>query len=239
LNEIRNNNKGTPMQIIEYKLRSNIRIKFLDEYGYETNTTYQNFMRGVMKNPYDKTIYGIGYLGDGKHHPHAGNNGIQFDKYTVWQHMIGRCYCEEKRSDHPAYAGCTVCKEWHNFQNFGDWYDDNFYDISDGTRMHIDKDVLQRENKIYSPETCIFLPQRINMIFMDKEKNRDVDLPNAIYRCVNGFQSSYNGKSLGVFKTLEEAITAHDSKKRIHIKQVVNEYKNVLPPYIYDYLLKW
>lgn len=34
-------------------------------------------------------------------------------------------------------------------------------------------------------------------------KNRDSDLPNAIYRCVNGYRAAYNGKSLGVFKTLK------------------------------------
>lgn len=227
------------MQIIEYNLRSDIRIKFLDEYGYETNTTYQNFKRGVMKNQYDKTIYGIGYLGEGKHHPHAGNDGIQFEKYTAWQHMIGRCYCEEKRESHPAYAGCTVCEEWWNFQTFAEWYEENFYDLGDGTRMHIDKDVMVKGNKIYSPSTCIILPQRINMIFMQKEKKRDIDLPNAIYRCKTGYQASYNGKSLGVFKTLESAIEAHDKEMRIHIKLIANEYRGRIPDYIYEALLKW
>lgn len=227
------------MQIIGYKLRSDVRIKFLDEYGYETSTTYNNFERGTIKNPYDKTIYGVGYKGEGKHLPYYKNTNNQTAKYTTWENMICRCYHEKDRELNLAYKDCTVCKEWHNFQIFSDWYEDNFYDIRDGTRMHIDKDVLVYGNKIYSPTTCIFLPQRINMIFMEKAKNRDVDLPNAIYRCKTGFQASYNGNSLGVFKTLEEAVNAHDTKKRIHIKKVANEYKGRIPEYIYEALLRW
>lgn len=227
------------MQIIKFNSKSDIRIKFLDEHGYERDATYQNFREGKIKNPYDKTIYGIGYLGVGKHFPHADNNGVQFKKYTTWQHMIGRCYCEAKRESHLAYSECTVCEEWHNFQNFADWYEKNFYDIGDGTRMHIDKDVLVKGNKVYSPETCIFLPQRINMMFTTKAKRIDADLPNAIYRSKTGYKSAYNGKSLGVFKTLEEAIDIHQIAKRKHIKQVVEEYKDRLPPYICEVLLRW
>lgn len=227
------------MQIINYNLRSDIRVKFLDEYGYETNTTYNNFTRGTIKNPYDKTIYGIGYLGEGGHHPHAGNNGIQFDKYTAWQHMIGRCYCEEKRSSHPAYAGCTVCKEWHNFQNFAEWYENNFYEVGDGIRMHIDKDVLVKGNKVYSPSTCIILPQRINMLFVKKSRITDSDLPTGIRRTPTGFMAEYNTKYLGIYNTLDKAIKQYEIEKRIHIKELANEYKDKLPKYVYDALLRW
>ena len=65
--EIRNNNNGTPMQIIAYRKQSDIDVKFLDGYDYiREHTTYSNFQRGQVKNPFDKTICNVGYIGDTK-----------------------------------------------------------------------------------------------------------------------------------------------------------------------------
>lgn len=236
LGEIRNNKFGTPMQIIDYKLRSDIRIKFLDKYGYEMNTTYQNFKIGQIKNPYDRTTFGVGYVGIGKYF--TKSNDFEYYMYETWRKMFERCYDEKTRLDHKSYIDCLVANEWHCFQDYAEWYVDNFYQV--GTeRMHVDKDILFKNNKIYSPNTCIIVPQRINMIFMTKQKGIDVDLPNAIRRCVHGYQAAYNGKSLGVFKTVEDAIEAHDTSKRIHIKKIANEYKDTLPDKVYDALIKW
>ena len=55
------------MKIIEYVNSDNVTIKFLDEHGFEKNTTYSNFKNGCIKNPYDKIIFGVGYLGEGKY----------------------------------------------------------------------------------------------------------------------------------------------------------------------------
>ena len=50
------------------------------------------------------------------------------------------------------------------FQEYGQWFDDNYYEIK-GERMALDKDILVKHNKIYSPETCIFVPQTINCMW--------------------------------------------------------------------------
>lgn len=55
--EIRNNNNGTPMQIVGYRKQSDIDVRFLD--------AYSNFQRGEIRNPYDKTICDVGYIGVG------------------------------------------------------------------------------------------------------------------------------------------------------------------------------
>ena len=65
IGEIRNNNSGTPMKIIDYKSTSDITVEFLDEYHYTKHTTYSNFIRGNVKNPYDRDLYGVGYHGAG------------------------------------------------------------------------------------------------------------------------------------------------------------------------------
>lgn len=229
------------MKIIRYRIADDMTVEFQDEYKYQTPTTYCNFLRGSIRNPYDKTIFGVGYIGEGEHKSTTEYGKIVHKGrcYNTWQNIIARCYNEYAKEDNSAYYGiCTICEEWKNHQNFAKWYYDNYYDI--GTeRMHIDKDVLVKGNTVYSPDTCIFLPQRINMIFMEKPKTKDVDLPNAVYRCAKGYKASYNGKSLGVFNTIEEAVEAHDCKMRIHIKEVTKEYKGRIPEYIYEALLRW
>jgi len=226
------------MKIIKYHRTYDIRVEFLDKHGFEMNTTYGNFLKGQIKNPYDKSVFKAGYLGVGKYM--AKQNNKLTEAYVSWKHILERCYDEPQKHKHPAYYGiCTVCEEWLNFQNYAEWFYANFDKNAYDGRIHIDKDILHKGNKIYAPEHCTFIPQRINMMFMEKEKHTDKDLPNAIFRCVNGFRAAYNAKSLGVFKTLEEAIIAHADERRIHIREIADEYKDIIPPRLYDALYRW
>jgi hypothetical protein len=236
LGEIRNNKCGTPMKIIEYNNRMDIKIEFQDDYKVQRNTTYDNFKIGKIKNPYDKTVSDIGFFGEGKFTTYIDSKYAV--NYRVWTDMLQRCYSDKHRLKHLAYADCIVCDEWLNFQNFALWYENNYYEV-DNERLHIDKDVLYKNNTIYAPERCLFVPQRINMIFMKKIKIVDPDLPNTIRRCTNGFKSSYNGKALGVYKTLDDAIKAHDTKQIEHIKQVAEEYKSKIPEKVYQSLINY
>lgn len=147
LGEISSNKFGTPMKIIDYKNSANVTVEFQDEFKYEITTTYNNFKRKVIKNPYDKTVCGVGYVGEGNYL--TKRNHRPTVQYTDWSHIIIRCYKEKERKLHPAYENCTVCNEWLNFQTFAKWYDKNFYDIGHG-RMHIDKDILHKGNKVYN-----------------------------------------------------------------------------------------
>lgn len=225
------------MKIIKVLPKDKIIVRFNDSFKYEKETHWNNFNKGTVKNPYDKIRYGVGYIGAGNYKVESVL-GTHDKSYDVWQNMLERCYSEKLRYKHPAYADCTVYEKWHNYQNFAKWYKNNSYDLKNG-RLHLDKDIKQKNNKIYSPETCLLIPQRINMIFMEKSKGKDSDLPNCIRRCVGGYQSRFSETHLGVFKTLDEAITAHDDAKRLHIKQVAKEYKEILPTKVYKALIAW
>ena len=223
------------MKIINYINVGGIRIRFLDEHEFEIDSTYGNFKSGQISNPYDKRTYGVGYKGDGKYVTRI-NKANSIDNIT-WHDIIRRCYCEDYINKHPAYRGCSVAEEWHNFQNFAEWYHENYYDIGEG-RIHIDKDILVKGNRIYSPDTCLIVPQRINMIFMNKPNKWN--LPNGISMSKTGkYITNYNGKHLGIMKTLDEAINAHDKEMRIHIKNITEEYKGLLPDKVRDALLNW
>ena len=94
LGEIGYNKYGTPMKIIRYDNSKNIWIKFLDEYGIEKHTDYQSFERGNTLNPYNKTICGIGCIGETSV---VDSNGKHKKSYICWKDMIGRCYSEKNK----------------------------------------------------------------------------------------------------------------------------------------------
>lgn len=74
------------MKIIRYNKSDDIDVMFLDEHSYVAkNVTYLNFKRGQLKNPFDKSIYGIGYLGDGDNQTKI--NGKRVRAYNVWHEM--------------------------------------------------------------------------------------------------------------------------------------------------------
>ena len=109
------NKSGTKMEIIKYKNNKNILVKFLDEFGYEVNTDYNSFKNGSVFNPYDKTNFGIGYIGVGIYK--FTENNKETLAYRHWYAMLDRCYSKNRNKLHH-YDDVEVCNEWHNFQNF-------------------------------------------------------------------------------------------------------------------------
>lgn len=234
LGMINKNKFGTDMKIIKVVSWDKVIVQFQDEHKFEKEVFYQNFRNGTVKNPYDRVILGRGYLGVGKYK--AVVNGRITDQYNAWSNIILRCYSDKHRYLFESYPDCEICEEWCDFQVFAKWYDENYYQVEG--RLHIDKDVLVKGNKIYSPDTCLLLPQRINMIFTSKPNKWN--LPSGISMSKSGkYITSYNGVHLGLKNTLEEAVDTHDAAKRIHIKEVVEEYKTILPDKVRDALLRW
>ncbi len=164
-------------------------------------------------------------------------NGKDTRKYKVWSHMIERCYNKTERNW--AYKDCTVCKEWHNFQNFAKWYDENYYEIGDET-MHLDKDILIKGNREYRPENCCFVPQSINSLFIKSKKARG-ECPIGVHKSKSGLisrcssQVFKNRVHLGTFRFDDElgAFEAYKTYKEMHIKEMADLYKNVIPTNVY------
>lgn len=233
--EINNNSKGTPMKIIAYRNNNDIDVEFLDDFHYvKEHQTYSNFNRGVIKNPYDKTLCGIGYIGVGKYMTRNSMTHKQEKAYQIWTALFDRCY--RNKNKYPSYHNkCEICEEWHNYQNFANWYEQNEYKC-DG-RLHIDKDILNPNCNLYSPENCLLVPQRINMLFMNRSNKRG--LPNGIEKCVNGYSVRYNHKELGVYKTLEKAFEVYAAEKENAIKNIAEKYKDTIPQNVYGALINY
>lgn len=222
------------MKIARYGAYDDIDVEFLDDFHFIKTTTYSNFIRGQVKNPYDRDLFGIGYIGVGKWK--VKHNDKWSRVYLCWRHMIERCYHKKSSKQYPAYYGiCTVCDEWLCYQNFAEWYENNKYEVKG--RLHLDKDILYPGNKIYEPNKCLLVPQRINMLFVNKPNQRN--LPNGIDKLNKGYSARYSGKDLGSFDTIEKAYKAYSQKKKEEIVRIADEYKSIIPQKVYDALLRY
>ena len=236
------NNFGSKMIIIKYRNNKDIDVYF-PEYDWTfKHTSYKEFKNGEIKCPYERRYYGIGYLGEGKYK--VRENGKTTKCYDAWHSMLQRCYDEKFHKKRPTYKGCKMRDNWHNFQNFGKWYYDNYYEI-EGQKMCLDKDILLKGNKIYSPETCIFVPNNINTLFIKNDKCRGVYMIGVSYHKQTGkFKARCNIYDLkerkrkithlGYYNTPEEAFNVYKEFKENYIKQVADYYKDKIPSELYD-----
>lgn len=146
------------MEIIDYIDRHHVLIKFEERPELQLWSTLQNIKNGQIKNPYHKSVYGIGYYGSGKYV--ARINNVKTEEYIKWFSMFNRCYDEKYHEKQPSYIGCSVSEEFCNYQNFAEWYSKKKYNCNHP--LELDKDLLFEGNKIYAPSKCCLLPKEIN-----------------------------------------------------------------------------
>lgn len=231
------NNQNLPMEIIEVPNTQKVKVRF--ENGYETIAQMSNIKRGRVKNPYHPTIHDVGFVGDGEYQCRV--DGKVSHCYKTWSGMLFRCYKQDKDEKYVSWEDCTVCEEWHNFQNFAKWYYDNYYEIDD-EKMHLDKDWLQKGNKVYSPTTCVFVPQTINSLLISRKRDRG--------NCVIGV--SKNGSQyyaqmtklskhvgLGLFFNEIDAFNCYKKHKEDYIQEVANKYKGLIPIKLYNAMVNY
>ena len=237
--EKRLNNQGLNVTIIKSEGSNNITVQFDD--GVIKNCTYKNFLNGSVRNYNNKDVYGVACIGEGKHR--STENNISTKKYKTWLNMITRCFNEKVKEKYPTYKNVICCEEWLNFQNFGEWFDENFYQVNDDT-MELDKDILIKGNKIYSPNTCIFVPHRINSLFVKRDNSRG-KYPIGV--CLHDKKELYEAHCgtldgyvhLGAFNTPEEAFNSYKTFKEKYIKQVADEYKDKIPKKLYEAMYRY
>lgn len=228
--EININYQGREMKIINYINARHIDVEFINSGYIVKNREYKEFEKGKIKDLYAPEIYGIGFLGE----KYSNKDFPYF--YKKWNGMIERCYSKNKIEKCPTYSECSVCEEWKSFSNFCEWCINYYYEIPN-EEMHLDKDILVKGNKIYSPNTCIFTPQRINKLFLKHEKDRGNYVIGVSYNKNNNkFIARCNidknkRKQIGTFNTEIGAFQAYKEFKENYIKQVADEYKQKYPQF--------
>lgn len=137
--------------------------------------------------------------------------------YNAWSNMQYRV----KRN--PSYKDCKICDQWQSFASFKLFYDNNYIENYD-----LDKDLLGN-GKLYSPETCCFVPHKINTLL--KTQRKDSFLPIGVFRNGKNFVAlcqDYNEKlrCLGTFKTKEKAQRVYGAYKAAIVWDIATAYYN-------------
>lgn len=221
------NNQGSLMKIIEYKNSKNVVVEFQDKYKTRTSIEYKSFVLGEVKNPYYPSVCNVGMIGI-KYPSKENNNHTK--EYLAWKRMLQRCFDEKNKEKHPTYKDVTCCDEWLLFENFYEWLhsQENFDKWINGEKWCIDKDILVKRNKIYSPDTCCLVPMKINNLFLKYEAKRG-SLPIGVTKDANKFRVNCHNPIIkkqiivGKYENLEEAFYAYKEYKENVIKQVAQE----------------
>lgn len=138
--------------------------------------------------------------------------------YTTWSHMIERCYSAKYHERKPSYLGCSVADEWLYFSNFMQWMKTQPWEGST-----LDKDILYPGNKIYGPETCVFVPKKLNLFVIDSAASRgNFPIGVCYHKSMNKLRATcsnpFTGKneSLGYYTCPKEAHEAWRKRKHEH-----------------------
>ena len=185
-----------------------------------------------------KSVFGTG-INDIK-----GSSGSAY--YSQWHEMLRRCYSENYGDRYPTYKDARVCQEWHHLSNFKAWMEQQEY-----TGCVLDKDILCKGEKVYSPETCCFVPEVLNLVIIRSDSSRGnlpigvtVDPRKAVgtKRFVSRVGSGVRGRNihLGMFTTPIEAHFAWQLAKALRIEDEVEGWYNHISyrPDVADALLK-
>lgn len=180
-------------------------------------------------------LYGIG-INDGQEDiASIKNKGTDsYAIYSIWTRMMRRGYSVSFKKSHPTYKNCTVAEEWHRFSNFKSWVE-----TQDWRGKELDKDILIKGNKLYSPSTCLFVSHHVNSLLHDNAASRG-KYPQGI--TFDGKNKKYRAKvslncssiHIGRYASINKAISAYEKAKA---KIIYDEALNQVDVKIYSALM--
>lgn len=237
INDVYQTNKFGAVSIVKYVSYREVYVKFVDT-GYEVKTRVSDIIGGDIKDRLAPSVYGIGILGES----HTRKGGKLLKEYRLWSGMLERCYSDKCQQKQPTYIGCTVSENFKNFSYFKFWCSKkigfNLY------KWTLDKDILLKGNKVYSEDTCVFVPQEINKLFTKTNALRG-SYPIGVnyHKRDKNFVAQINKygkkKMLGNFKNVEDAFITYKWAKEAYIKEVANKWRDQIDPRVYEALMKY
>lgn len=226
-------------KIIEYKNAREVTVEFED--GYTRKCSSNSLRIGSVKNPNFPTIFGVGYLGEGKFSDAKGFS--ESYTYKLWRHVLGRVFRKEYEAH---YSDCDIDELWLCYNNFAEWCHNQkgFSSFDDkGERFQLDKDFKLKGNRLYSPETCIFLPREINQSIVSRRNYRGKNPLGVVKSKSGSFHSNVlvNGvREFGkAFTDAELAFQEYKHKKESNIRRLADKYRAELGEDNYKILLNY
>lgn len=150
--------------------------------------------------------------------------------YEIWHSILQRTVDDKYKLLHKAYKDASICDEWLLLSNFKIWFDEHYVE-----GYCIDKDLLGLKSKVYSPDTCCFLPAEINAAITREKIERE--LPIGVMQHKDKFKAVCRLKYLGIFDTVEDAKNAYLKEKKRYITELANKWKDKIEPRAYNALV--
>ena len=226
-------------KIVKCNDSKNVEIQFLKT-GYETVTRLDCIKIGKVKDRYLPSVYSVGILGS--KYP-SKVNGRNTKEYDLWHSMLQRCYSDKSKKKRPTYEGCEVSNKFKSYEYFYEWCHSQIGFGVEG--WHLDKDLLVKGNKVYSEDSCVFLPSEINMVLVKHTPSRGKHpIGVSWYSKSKTFIAQVNknkGKpeNLGYFNTEIEAFNAYKQAKESFIKEQAEKWKGQIDERAYEALMKY
>lgn len=172
---------------------------------------------------------------------------VSLPEYACWNRLRNRCDPEgTTQKVRPDKRGISHCAEWESYDNFYDWAvkQIGFLKLDEHGRIwQLDKDLLFKGNKHYSPETCVFIPQEINSALSYCLKpNRKLPIGVSIHSQNKGFVAQCRtsaGRWYRCFETADEAFRAYKEVKEKFLKDLAIKYAGLVDPRVVDALNKY
>ena len=230
-------------KVLKYNDSANVVIQFLKT-GYETLVQLTNVRNGYIKDPYLPSVYGVGILGT--KYP-SKVSGVTTKEYVPWCSMLKRCYSDSYKKKNPTYKDCEVSENFKSYEYFYEWCHKQvgFGNDGNGNPFHLDKDLLIKGNKVYSENTCVFIPSEINSLLIKREALRGEYLIGVYWSKTNkAFRARVNknkgaSEHLGYFNTELEAFNAYKVAKETYIKEQANKFKSQIDERAYEALMNY
>ena len=239
---LKSKNSGD-FKILKYNDSRNVEIQFLTT-GYKTTVQVGDIRSGEIKDPYLASVFGVGVLGT-KYQSRV--NGVLTKEYDIWKSMLRRCYSDDFKKKRPTYIGCEVSDNFKNYEYFYEWCNSQvgFGNDGDGNPFQLDKDLLVKGNKVYSENTCVFIPSEINSLLINCTASRGENLIGVCWhKKGKAFEARVRknkggSEHLGLFKTEIEAFNAYKEAKESYIKELANKWKSQIDPRAYKALMNY
>ena len=232
-------NLSGDFKILKYNDTANVEIQFTNT-GFETVARLNNIRNGKVKDPYSPSVFGVGVTGT--KYPITVDDVIT-KEYDLWHSMLTRCYSDVYKKKRPTYEGCKVSNNFKSYEYFYEWCHKQVGFGNQG--WHLDKDLLVKGNKVYSEDSCVFIPVEINLVLTKRTASRGEHLIGVYWHKRNkafvGMVSKNKGKSehLGYFATEIQAFNAYKVAKESFVKEQAEKWKDKIDERAYKALMDY
>ena len=237
--KIYSSNRFGDVVVLEYINGGRALIQFLNT-GYIVEEAWSSIRSGYIKDRSIPSTCGFGFIDvEG-----ASIGKIMTKEYRLWHNMLNRCYNEKSLMNNPTYANCNVDDKWKYLSAFKEWCNEQIGFEQDG--WHLDKDLLLKGNKTYSPDNCCFVPHDINT-FLTNGKSYRGDLPVGVILDKGAKTPRYRARlskfgkyhCYGSYSNPTDAFYAYKKAKEDFAKELANIWKDKIDPRAYEALINW